>query len=320
LTSPTIQIRHLRYFLAVSDELHFGRAAVRLSMAQPPLSQAIRQLEDALGVRLLDRTSRGVRLTAAGQVFAEHARTTLANLDVAVAEARRAGGVMSVLRIGSTPHIPIERLQHLLRALRTQLPVVQPRITHLHAGEPVTRLHTGALDLAVIHDFPGGDVAGELLFPGQALRAVVPAGHAAHGREAVTPSDLDGETLVMFDRALNPPLYEWVVRQADEAGYRFAGVEERGGHDARDIALAVAEGAGVAMVPPAFAHAWEVGGTVASLALDPAVQMPGTILAWSANPPNRLRRILGPIRAAAHEVREADAGDAAPTGRALHRA
>jgi DNA-binding transcriptional LysR family regulator len=89
-TPPTIELRHLRYFLAVHEELHFRRAAERLRMSQPPLSHAIRQLEAALGVRLFERTSRSVRPTAAGLVFAKEAREVLASVESAVASARRA--------------------------------------------------------------------------------------------------------------------------------------------------------------------------------------------------------------------------------------
>src|SRR5947209_20290814 len=95
---PPVEIRHLRYFLAVSDELHFRRAAERLHIAQPPLSQAIQKLEAELGVRLLERTSRVVSVTPAGAVFADLARKVLAEFEVAVAEARRAGGA-SAFRI-----------------------------------------------------------------------------------------------------------------------------------------------------------------------------------------------------------------------------
>jgi len=95
---PAIELRHLRYFLAVSEELHFGRAAQRLHIAQPPLSQAIRKLEQELGVSLLRRTSRVVTQTEAGRIFAEEARNVLASFDRALAEARKAGGVGTIAR------------------------------------------------------------------------------------------------------------------------------------------------------------------------------------------------------------------------------
>jgi DNA-binding transcriptional LysR family regulator len=88
---PKVELRHLRYFLAVYEELHFGRAAERLFMAQPPLSQAIRKLEAELGVRLFDRTSRVVTPTPAGEALANGARNVLASLEAAITEARRAG-------------------------------------------------------------------------------------------------------------------------------------------------------------------------------------------------------------------------------------
>src|SRR3954470_14471877 len=102
----TIELRHLRYFLAVIDELHFGRAAERLHMAQPPLSRAVRQLEDELGVKLLNRTSRVVTPTEAGLVFAEEARKVLGGFELAVAEAHRAGGPSRLLRLGAVPYLP----------------------------------------------------------------------------------------------------------------------------------------------------------------------------------------------------------------------
>src|SRR3954469_18279523 len=117
-----IELRHLRYFLAVIEELHFGRAAERLSMRHPPLSQAIRVLEDELGVQLLERTSRSVTATQAGLIFAEEARSVLAGLDRAIAETRRTGGADSPLRIGCIPHLPLEQMQRFLDALQRRDP------------------------------------------------------------------------------------------------------------------------------------------------------------------------------------------------------
>src|SRR5438105_586951 len=149
---PTaIELRHLRYFLAVAEELHFGRAAERLHIAQPPLSQAIRKLEDELGVKLLNRTSRVVTPTAAGLAFAEEARHVLESFEHAVSEARRAGGAGNVLRIGCLPFIPIRRLMLFLEAARRLLPGWQTEVVHLITPEQLRRLRAGDLDLAIFH-------------------------------------------------------------------------------------------------------------------------------------------------------------------------
>jgi len=138
-----IEFRHLRYFLAVSEELHFGRAARKLHISQPPLSQAVRKLEAELGVQLFERTSRVVKLTEAGRVFAEEARRVLADVELAVGAARRAGGAGYTLRIGCVPHLPIERLLAFLEALHERSPADRPQVTHITSGEQVSRLRSG---------------------------------------------------------------------------------------------------------------------------------------------------------------------------------
>lgn len=148
-TAPTrIELRHLRYFLTVVEELHFGRAPARLHMTQPPLSQAIRRLEDELGVRLLDRTSRVVTPTEAGRLFAEHARRVLTTLELAVAAARRAGAAVRLLRIGCVSYVPIVRVHHFLQALEERLPGGRAEVLHMTAIDQHQRLEKGELDLA----------------------------------------------------------------------------------------------------------------------------------------------------------------------------
>src|SRR4051812_36075260 len=113
----SIELRHLRYFLAVVEELHFGRAATRLDMAQPPLSRAIRKLEESLGVQLLTRSSRAVAPTAAGLVFAEEARKVLADVEQAVSAARHAGGGPPEVRGGRGFPLSPRILHRLLQGL-----------------------------------------------------------------------------------------------------------------------------------------------------------------------------------------------------------
>jgi DNA-binding transcriptional LysR family regulator len=224
--SPTsIDLRHLRYFLAVMEELHFGRAASRLHISQPPLSQAIRKLETELGVQLLRRNSRTVAPTAAGRVFAGEARRVLTAYETAVAETRRAGGVTSTLRIGCVPYVPVSGLQRLIAALVGRCPAVDVRVTHLLALEQVERLRAGELDVGIFcHAEEHPDTVVEPLFPGGEIFAHLSYNHRLADRNALTPKDLAEEEIVLFPRDANPAIFDGMLSWADAAGYTFAGV------------------------------------------------------------------------------------------------
>jgi DNA-binding transcriptional LysR family regulator len=305
---PPVEIRHLRYFLAVSEELHFRRAAERLHIAQPPLSQAIRRLEDGLGVRLLERTSRAVAPTEAGQVFAAEARKVLASLERAVAEARRIGGVPARPRMGCVTHLPMAQLQRFLDRLHRRDPHIQPEVMHLVTVEQLRRLRAGQLELGILYyveDFEFDGIEVEPLFEGTEMVALVPEGHPAAAKERVSPDDLAGEELVLFSRRVNRALHDWLVERIAAAGYRFRGVHEASGTDPRDIVLAVAEGAGVALVPVVYEDA-QVGGTVARRPLEAPVSAPPTVIGWHGKPPERLAAFIENARAVARELHAAD--------------
>ena len=174
LDAERIELRLLRYFLAVMEELHFGRAAQRLHMSQPPVSQAVRKLEEQLGVDLLERTSRGVVPTEAGRAFAKEARRVLTGVDLAIAEARRAGGADSTLRIGSVLHFPLPPLYRFVRALEDVSLTADPQVMRLPSSEQVRRLRSGELELGTFalaekHD----GLETEPLFRGELLAAYV---------------------------------------------------------------------------------------------------------------------------------------------------
>jgi DNA-binding transcriptional LysR family regulator len=305
---PPVEIRHLRYFLAVSEELHFRRAAERLHIAQPPLSQAIRKLEEILGVQLLERTSRAVTPTEAGRVFAVEARKVLASLDEAVTEARRIGGVPARPRMGCITHLPMAQLQQFLDGLHRRNGGTQPEVMHLVTIEQLRRLRLGELELGILYyveDFGFDRIEIEPLFEGTEMVALVPERHPASAKERVGPDDLAGEELVLFPRAVNRPLHDWMLRKITEAGYRFRGVREASGRDPRDIVLTVAEGAGVALVPIVYEDA-QVGGTVARRHLEVPVSMPPAVIGWHGNPPQRLRPFIEDARAVARELRSFD--------------
>lgn len=144
-----MEIRHLRYFVAVAEELNFRRAAERLFMAQPPLSQQIRDLEEELGVLLFDRTHRQVRLTVAGQVFLEDAYQLLAQVDRAKGRARRANkGELGQLTIGYTSFVHCPLFPIILQRYRALYPDVDIVLRDLVTIEQMKQLDTNALDIS----------------------------------------------------------------------------------------------------------------------------------------------------------------------------
>src|SRR4051812_28173117 len=144
------ELRHLRYFLAVAEELNFSRAARRLRMAQPPLSASIRQLEQELGAQLFRRTSREVVLTEAGEALVDGARRTLAEADAAVSAARRAGaGELGRLAIGFSWSARFETLPALGRAFRTRQPDVELLTEEMWNARMPEALRAGTIDLAI---------------------------------------------------------------------------------------------------------------------------------------------------------------------------
>ena len=293
-----INLRQLRYFLAVYDEMHFGRAARRLQMAQPPLSQAIRRLEDELGVPLLHRSSRAVTATDAGLVFAAEARKVLATLDVAVSEARRAEAKDVGLQIGCVPHVPLECLHRFVSAIRERAPFARPRVQHLSAAEQLARLEQGGLDLIIVDDVVDDQCNLPMLplFRGEPIGAVVPVGHHLAGTPALTPDDLASEQLVMFPRRANPALHDGLLVTFKSCGYRFRRVLSATGPSRRDMMLAVAQEDGVALLPASTQDVVHSSTVVVFRPLTEAVFMPDTVLVWRAGPPARLVESLPAIR------------------------
>jgi DNA-binding transcriptional LysR family regulator len=310
MTPPAIELRHLRYFLAVFEELHFGRAAKRLRIAQPPLSQAIRKVEAELGVQLFERTSRMVSATAAGTRLATEARKVLAAFDVAVAEARLAGGSGTPLRIGCVPHLPIQPLLRFLESLHESDANVRVQVTHLNFLEQTKFLREGELDLGIFH--VGADhteLEYEPLFRGEPVAAFLPPGHGLAERPVLKPDDLKSETLVVFPHEANPALHERTLERIDEAGYRFAAVREASGMNPRDVMLSVAEGLGIALGPVSLQEVSDVGSIVIRRPLEPALTMPDMVVAWRADPPGRLKEKLDAVRGVAKALHSAGERD-----------
>jgi DNA-binding transcriptional LysR family regulator len=222
-----IELRHLRYFLAVAEELHFGRAAQRLNLAQPPLSQQIRKLEEILGYPLFVRTSRAVRLTAAGEVFLDRARRTLRNVQEDIDEARSIGrGDVGFLRVGFIGSSMLTPLPEVLGSYRQQYPRVQLQLQESYSAGLEQALLKGTLDAGFLRD--GDPTQGLTIEPlfSEAYVAVVPRTHSLAANKVISAGQLRDEPFVLFHPANGKLAYERTVSLCLEHGYRPRVVQE----------------------------------------------------------------------------------------------
>ena len=304
-TPPSISLRHLRYFLGVYEDLHFGRAAERLRIAQPALSRAIQAVEAALGVPLFERSSRTVVPTPAGHVFAEETRKTLAAFEHALAEARRAGRAIPPLRVGYAPYLSVETLTRFLGALRKGLPDVHASVANLPSLEQVALLRRGELDFGI---FPNGvrheGLELELLADGDPLAAFLAREHRLAEHGVLTPAALRDESVVVLPRSLNPTGLEIWLEDLRNAGYEFAGIVEAGGVTVRDLLLTVRGSGGILLGPHWYEQDVALDALeIAVRLLDPPVAMWETVIVWPADRGVQGSASLDAVREAAGEVR-----------------
>jgi DNA-binding transcriptional LysR family regulator len=214
------ELRHLRYFVAVAEELNFSRAARRLRMAQPPLSVAIRQLEQEIGVALFVRTSHEVRLTEAGEVFLEGARRTLAEADAAVASAQRAGaGEIGRLMIGYSWSARFEILPVLGRAFAARRPAVSLVAEEMWNAQMAERLRSGSIDVAVaICPERSSELLQERI-RSERVVALLPDPHPLAASASLDLAALADEEFLIFPRELAPRLYDFFVGLCTAAGF-----------------------------------------------------------------------------------------------------
>jgi DNA-binding transcriptional LysR family regulator len=275
-----LETRELRYFVAVADELHFGRAAVRLGIAQPPLSRAIGRLERRLGVRLLDRDRRGVALTEAGRVLRHEAGVALDAVAAAARRTRRAGDrpLVLVTKAGASH----ELLQRLLDALAADPAAAPVEVLLCEVGEQARLLRDGRADVALMHR-PVDDLAGfdavDLHVEGQV--AILPAGHPLASRDSLTMAEVRDVPGL--------PIARWP--RLDGSYPDGPGPEVR---TQSQLAQLVALGRTL-LVIPASSRAWQWPEHVAV----PVVDAPEitTVLAWPAG--SRSPRIASVVRTAA---------------------
>lgn len=222
-----IELRHLRYFVAVAEELHFGRAALRLHLAQPPLSQQIRKLEEILGYPLFLRTSRAVKLTSAGEVFLERSRRTLRNVQEDMEEARSVGrGEEGFLRVGFIGSAMLTALPAMLGRYRRLYPKVNLQLHESYTSSVVQQLLKGELDAGFLRDSgPTSGLEIEPLFS-EPFIAVLPKKHSLAKRKTISAKELRDEPFVFFSPSAGSLAYAKPVSLCEQYGFRPHVVQE----------------------------------------------------------------------------------------------
>ncbi|MEA1652030.1 LysR family transcriptional regulator [Nitrospirillum sp. BR 11164] len=224
-----MDIRHLRYFTAVAEELHFTRAAEKLGIRQPPLSQQIQQLEREIGSPLFHRLSRGVELTAVGATFLEDAKAILAHVDQAVANARQvARGDKGRLRMGLSMSVTAHPwIARLIRDYRAQHPGVQLSLELNDFGQLTDAVRDGALDVALVRG-RAAEIPGLATYAvvEERLLAALPMGHRLAGAAALDLADLADEDFLIIPRTAGPNIYDIIIAACREAGFSPRIVQE----------------------------------------------------------------------------------------------
>jgi DNA-binding transcriptional LysR family regulator len=242
------ELRHLRAFVVLAEELHFRRAAARLGVQQPALSQHIRLLELSVGARLLERTTRRVGLTPAGEVFVQHARRTIDHLEQSVAAARRAArGELGVVRLGFSASASIGLFPAILRCLHERLPEVQVEVYEQPLWSPVESVTSDLLDLVFVRGPVTDPTVTAVTIAAESMMVVAPQGHPLLENSVVTPRMLAGEPFVLFRRAYAPELHDLITGLCGQEGFSPRVVREAG--EWPIIASLVSAGFGISVAP-----------------------------------------------------------------------
>jgi DNA-binding transcriptional LysR family regulator len=251
--SEQIELRHLRYFLAVAETLHFSRAAKRLGIAQPPLSQQIKRLELLLGHALFERTTRGVKLTLAGQLLAKRARSTLEKVDEDLSQVRRLGrGEEGTLTVGFSGSVMFTELPAAIQSYRRRFPKVELRLRELVTTAQIAALLNGTLDLAFLRDGDPTEGIRMTTLLKEKYVAVLPEAHPLAQRRSLSVKALEEEPFIMFARRMGPLAYDRTIACCERSGFRPNIVQDA--PQWLTLVRLVAAGLGVSLAPACVAR------------------------------------------------------------------
>jgi DNA-binding transcriptional LysR family regulator len=303
-----MELRHLRYFVAVAEELHFGRAAERVRIAQPPLSQQIRRLEGELGVQLFDRTKRRVELTHAGRAFLREARQTLAGAEQAVRAAQQASrGEVGELAVGFVGSATYHIVPLALKTFRQRFPKVELVLEELSPTEQVERLRLGEIQVGFFRSVSDDEALKFEWILEERLVMALPETHPLARQKGVHLAKLSQDSFVLFPRAIGPGFYDLIVSQCRRAGFSPRVALEAS--NMQTIVSLVAAGLGVALVPASCQNFRRVG------VMYKAIREPGPkakmAVAWRRGDRSPvLHAFLDVVREVARRPVRADAAEA----------
>ena len=280
-----MELRHLRYFIAVAEELHFGRAAKRLHIAQQPLSRQIRNLEDELGVELLHRTKRTVRLTEVGKIFLEEARKTLKQAEQAVFLAKQASiGEIGRIAVGFTGSALNFVLPTAVRRFKERYPKVDLALKRLQSLEQVEALHSGDIHVGFLHPPIEDETLILETIHRENLVVALPDIHIL-ANEAPLPislKQLANEPFILFPRHIGPVLYDEIIGLCRQAGFSPNVVQEA--IPQQTILGLVAVGIGVSLIHDSVQALGQAGVIFRGL-IEPTPELE-TAVAWNTNTTN----------------------------------
>ncbi|MBD2246389.1 LysR family transcriptional regulator [Nostoc sp. FACHB-888] len=273
-----MELRHLRYFIAVAEELHFSKAAERLHIAQPPLSQQIQQLEAELGVELFQRkTKRQVQLTEAGQVFLQEAYQLFAQLSKAIDLTQRTGrGEKGKLRVGFTSLVTYDLLPVILRRFREQFPEVELVLQELTTTQQEQALFNHRIHVGFAHPPLEDNTLNQECIQKEGLIVALLETHLLARQENISVRSLLRENFIMFPRHLGPGLYDQILSLCQQGSFSPKVTQEA--IQMQTIIGLVSAGMGIAIVPSSLQNLQRAG--VVYRALEEKTPLVETAVVW----------------------------------------
>lgn len=269
-----MEVRQLRYFVAVADELHFGRAAQQLHMSQPPLSVQVGRLEQEIGVPLFERTTRRITLTAAGRHLQARAHQILDDLDAVRIEMREyADGLAGDLTAGFVSSANYTVLPGVVQLFRARRPAIALSLAPLTSGEQIDRLRAGTLDVGIVRDEAPGEGSPQLITETvfeERMVALLPFDHPLAPRAEVTPMEISKVPMISYPRSLMPGYVGRVGEVLADAGP--IQVVEEVVHQETALGF-VAAGVGTTILPESVRHLVPPSIAVVPLAGSPTTRL-----------------------------------------------